>query len=293
MGAFKTVDKLRAENELKAVDKLRAENELKAVVECAEPAAVNKALIAQQFGRSARSYDCVADMQRQIALELISIDELPPQPLVDLGCGTGYALSVFAQLGLSDLAGLDLASEMLSEAALKVPSAVLEQGDIEALPYPDQTFSTVFSSSAVQWCDLPLVLSEIYRVSERGGRLLLSSFVRGTLQSWRDLWQLSDTERFISVSDFKAAITVSGFIEPRFWTKSYLQRFSSFESAVNSIRDLGAGHNGREQRRGLMGRRQYADIRAGVERIIDQQGFIELAYEVVFVSARKPGVVDG
>ena len=257
---------------------------------------MNKALVQRQFERCAPNYDRIAGMQRQIADQLFCSLGEERVSIADLGCGTGYALGRLSELGFKRLAGLDIASSMIDIAKKEVPAATYHQGDIEALPYRDGEFTAIFSSSAIQWCDLRRALLEMHRVLAPGGQLLLSSFVQGTLDTWRRLWRLNDDQRFVSLADFSVIIDQVGFVDVEMWSERVTQRFTSFEQAVRSIRDLGAGHNGRDQRRGLMGRQHYALIKSKVEHMVENQGFIELDYQVVFVSARKKikalGVTD-
>jgi len=251
---------------------------------------LNKDHIRRQFNRSATSYDRVAGMQRDIVDHLIA--KLPTEiakakVIADLGCGTGYALAQLTKCAsLADLVGVDLAPNMLECVAQRLMNVDLRQGDIEALPLQDGAADLSFSSSAIQWCDLGRAINEIKRVTRAGGCIAISSFVEGTLESWRRLWPVSGA-RFMSGTAFSAAIHAAGLSDVELQFKTYQQRFYSFEHAVKSIRDLGAGNAEQDRTRGLMGRAQYRAIKRRAEQIIEQQGGIVLTYKVVFVVARK------
>lgn len=253
----------------------------------------NKNHIQRQFDHSAITYDRVASMQRLIADELLALLDRTAESVVDLGCGTGYALSKMKRSGITTITGLDLAPGMLEHALNVLPEARLVQGDIESLPFISGEFDVTFSSSAIQWCELSSALREVDRVTKPGGQVLMSSFLRGTLQSWRRLWRLDEQQRFASLAMFQGELAFLGWANLRIWTKSYPQRFASFDEAVSSIRDLGAGNMSSERKPGLMGRRQFTAIKSSIEAIIQQRGYIELEYEVVFVSARKAAFAYG
>jgi SAM-dependent methyltransferase len=54
-------------------------------------------------------FDALVDSSRQSARQVVPllVDWLAPQSVVDIGCGTGAWLSVFAELGVQDYVGLD------------------------------------------------------------------------------------------------------------------------------------------------------------------------------------------
>lgn len=249
-----------------------------------------KSRIQRQFNRSALNYDAVAGMQREIVDELLGERVVEAKTAVDLGCGTGYGLARLAKLTQADLVGVDIAPAMLHCAASVCPAARFSLADIESLPFNDASFGLTLSCSALQWCELDQALAEIKRVTKPGGQILLTSFLSDTLAEWRRLWGLDDTRRFLSLTEFQAKIDQAGLSSARLWSKTYTQRFLSFHDAVSSVRDLGAGNAEAGTGKGLMGKRQLRAIQQQVEVLIDDQGYIELPYEVVFVRARKDRV---
>jgi len=252
--------------------------------------------VQRQFARSANRYDEFAGMQRDIVDELLGVLDIGIDSAVDLGCGTGYGLRRLAALSEATLTGLDLAPDMLSVASDEiVPDNVVGDcqpvsfvlGDIESLPFKDRCFDLVLSSSALQWCELSRALMEIRRITRPGGQIRLSSFLNGTLRDWRRLWSIDEHNRFLSYAEFTQCIEAVGFKNPRIWRRQIRQTFYTFESAVASVRDLGAGNAGRERPKGLMGKQRFRQIRQNIEAQIEREGSIALPYEVVFVSAVK------
>lgn len=253
---------------------------------------LNKQHIQRQFDQSALRYDYVAQMQREIVehlSKLVLLEGEPPKKLVDAGCGTGYGLkALMALFPGTESVGLDLAQAMLDVTHKEVPHAVLVQGDMEQMPFDDQSFDLSWTSSAIQWCDLDLALSELVRVTKPGGQLMVSTFCHGTLQWWRDVWGLdSSTQRFLSVDAIEYALRSTNLKEVVVTRKTFYQRFTSFSSAVASIRDLGAGNAERSRRKGLLGVTQYRAIKEKCEDVIERDGCLSLPYDVVFITARR------
>jgi len=52
--------------------------------------------------------------------------------------------------------GLDAAAALLGVAPERVPTADLREGELEALPYPDDSFDTVTAFNAVQYAADPV-----------------------------------------------------------------------------------------------------------------------------------------
>jgi ubiquinone/menaquinone biosynthesis C-methylase UbiE len=69
--------------------------------------------------------------------------------LLDVGCGSGYALLLAAKRGAS-VSGFDASAELLDVARARLAEADFRQGDLEALPYQDDTFDAVTAFNSVQ-----------------------------------------------------------------------------------------------------------------------------------------------
>jgi len=97
-----------------------------------------------------------------------------PTRILDLGCGTGTAARILKTHGFP-VVGLDGSRSMLDAARNKgEPSLPLLQADFRALPFPDRSFSTVFSmfdaiNNLLTPDDLEQAFREVYRVLTPGG----------------------------------------------------------------------------------------------------------------------------
>lgn len=101
--------------------------------------------------------------------------------LVDVGTGTGRMLELFAPRA-SDAIGIDRSPEMLRLARVKldeagVVGASLRQGDMFALPLPDDHADTVILHLVLHFAATPgQVIAEAARILRPGGQLLIADF---------------------------------------------------------------------------------------------------------------------
>lgn len=97
--------------------------------------------------------------------------------LLEVGCGTGVlAREAIKLVGANgSVTGLDLSESMLGVARQLVPGAVFHQGDVQALPFPDESFDHVIASFMLMFvADQASGVSEMLRVLKPGGRLVVS-----------------------------------------------------------------------------------------------------------------------
>ncbi len=266
---------------------------------------LDKQRVGHQFNKSAYVYDQHSGMQREIVDALLGKADVKRMlrsqrdnvPVAcDLGCGTGYALSKIAsEVSPCYLIGLDLAPAMLQLAADRLAKTNnqhlnLLEGDIESSPVSSASVDLCISSSALQWCDNEAAFAEIHRILKPGGYALLSSFTLGTLAQWRELWGGVNNQRFLTLNEFETAARSSGLYVDELSCEQKVQSFLSFDAALASVRDLGAGNAGQSRGRGLMGANRFRRIVAQVNDIIGEKGQIDLVYEVVYLLAHKPAI---
>ena len=98
--------------------------------------------------------------------------------LCDVGCGAGGALAMAAARGAT-VAGLDATPELLAIAAERVAAADLHEGDIEELPWADDSFDVVTGFNSFQFAGDPeRALREARRVTVTGGKVVVATWGR-------------------------------------------------------------------------------------------------------------------
>lgn len=206
------------------------------------------ALLKQNFSRHAAQYDARAHFQRLQCARVAdaALMLLPPTARVlDMGCGTG----MFRRLTLEkrpqwQWLGLDLAPGMCAEAQRLGP---VLQADAAAIPLTDCAVDAVVSSLCLQWVpDLAGVMQEIARVLRPGGRAVLATLVRGTLDELRDA--AADAALPLSLlpmrpeSDYCSAIREAGLNILRADTRRDVEHYASVSDLLNTMRGIGAGN---------------------------------------------------
>ena len=249
-----------------------------------------KARIAERFSRAAERYDDLAQVQLDIAFDLIR--GLPTQlgRCLDLGCGTGR---VTRQLtGRCEwILGGDLAFNMLQHAQTQLADPHWINLDAESLPFQNDCLDTVVSSMALQWCNpIDSALAEIHRVLKAGGKGYLAILSDGSLFEMRNSWLSVDGQGRINPFQTPEALILAakqaGFVVHSH-LKSFVTWHDSVKSAMNSIRGIGAGH--------VSGGNDAAPLRPSVWLQMQQQysqvygvnGQVPLTYQVLFMEIIK------
>ncbi len=98
----------------------------------------------------------------------------PEATLLDAGCGPGYVAGAASVLG-ADCKGLDFSPSMVAAAKRRYPGTAFVQGDVEALPFEDNSFDAVVSNIVLFHVTNPAVaVTEAFRVLKPGGYFAFS-----------------------------------------------------------------------------------------------------------------------
>ncbi len=138
-------------------------------------AAFDQRALGYEQGWRGRMHHDIADRAVQLALSV----HAEPQRVLDVGCGTGYLLRMLARRcpDASELSGIDAAPAMIATAGKAADDQRLRftVGTAERLPYPDDAFDLVVSTTSFDhWADQRAGLSECARVLTPGGHLVLT-----------------------------------------------------------------------------------------------------------------------
>jgi SAM-dependent methyltransferase len=101
--------------------------------------------------------------------------------LLDVACGSGGLCLMAARAGVKDVSGVDLASNNIAaakeRAAAENLSIHFQEGDAEALPFPDASFDFVTSIFGAMFAPRPEVAAaELLRVCRPGGTIAMGNW---------------------------------------------------------------------------------------------------------------------
>lgn len=251
-----------------------------------------KQRVAQQFGRAAKRYDDVANVQLDIAFDAMQC--LPDRmgSLLDIGCGTGRISELLAKRSQS-VKGVDLAPGMIELAAetyRHIKNMSFSVGDAEKLPFACGYFDDVFSSMALQWCD-PIApsFSEIFRVMKPGGKGIITMLSAGSMneldQAWRHIGEAERVNQFTSHESLVETAKAVGF-EVQNKVIPYVTYHQNLTCLLNSVRHVGASVIPKSEKRRPLTRQILADLEHAYSNF-SCKTLLPLTYQVSFISVKK------
>jgi len=104
--------------------------------------------------------------------------------LLDIACGSGYALGRAARAGAAT-SGIDASVQLVEIAQRRAPNSDVRAGDMFALPWPDDRFDVVTSFNGI-WGGCTDALREAHRVLRSGGTIGLTFWGPGSKLDLRD-----------------------------------------------------------------------------------------------------------
>lgn len=99
--------------------------------------------------------------------------------ILDLGCGSGVHIKLFAER-CRQITGVDFSEQMLLQAEKELEGIdkrkwTLKQADAQELPFPDKSFDVVISMGLLDYVPSPeQVLSECHRVLKDSGTIIFT-----------------------------------------------------------------------------------------------------------------------
>jgi SAM-dependent methyltransferase len=95
---------------------------------------------------------------------------------LDVGCGPGLAVQVFAQT-IANVAGIDASTAFIDIARERAPGRSFRVGEMETLPHADGSFDVVTGFNAFQYAASPInALREARRVAQPNGAVVIATW---------------------------------------------------------------------------------------------------------------------
>jgi len=258
---------------------------------------VNNLLQADQinahFSKAAQSYEQGARLQREVAFDALRfLASQQHGTLLDLGCGPGWFHHNLSS-HCDHLVALDLSAAMLQQAERHGIANEFIQADAAAIPLPEHSVDTVFSSLMLQWCaDPAAVFAEIARILKPGGRFVLTTLVEESMfefqQAWRLSGQVPPTLQFSPVADYLQSARKQG-LPCHAQQKSFQLFFPDVFTLAREFKLIGANYTGLKPASipGLAGRAYWQRFADAYQRNLTTQG-LPLTYQVLFIFGQMP-----
>jgi demethylmenaquinone methyltransferase/2-methoxy-6-polyprenyl-1,4-benzoquinol methylase len=152
------------------------------------------AQVAAMFDEVAPSYDLTNDLlsfgQSRFWRVKVrkAVDPKAGQKILDLAAGTGSSTAAFAGEGVTLVAG-DFSEGMLAQGRLRHPEIDFVFADATKLPFADSEFdATTISFGLRNVVDVEAALSQMFRVTKPGGRIVICEFSHVTNPLFRPFY---------------------------------------------------------------------------------------------------------
>jgi demethylmenaquinone methyltransferase/2-methoxy-6-polyprenyl-1,4-benzoquinol methylase len=144
------------------------------------------AQVAAMFDEVAPTYDKTNDLlsfgQSRLWRGIVAkaVDPKSGQSVLDMAAGTGSSTAAFARPGVRLVAG-DFSEGMLAEGRKRHPEIEFVFADATKLPFKAKEFdATTISFGLRNVVDVEAALSEMFRVTKPGGRIVICEFSKVT-----------------------------------------------------------------------------------------------------------------
>jgi len=130
------------------------------------------------WGRAADDWASLQEVQHgpffEAVLDAAGVDE--GVSFFAAGCGGGGASVLASQRG-AIITGLDAAAPLIEIAAERVPDGDFRVGDLESLPFDDDSFDALIASNSIQYAENRIAaLQELARVATSEARIAVGLF---------------------------------------------------------------------------------------------------------------------
>lgn len=254
-----------------------------------------KSDIAQNFGKSVDYYQKHAEVQKEVARRLIASLEpwreiIPPGPILEVGCGTGFVTEGLTELyPKREKIVTDLSPEMVAFCKERFESAdniTFDVLDAEQISKGEPEYAMTVSGFAAQWFEDPaLTLGKLMEATRPGGLLLASFPGSESFPEWKEYCKelgipftgntLPDTEEVV--------IKLStGPVQVDYYEDTVTQKFDSAADFFRHLKGIGAGS--RKEGRALT----PAEMKLLINHWDSKsRGEITVSYHVVFLAVKR------
>lgn len=214
---------------------------------------MNKLKKIRDFNSAAEHYDQDAIMQSMIAEELIerlNYIKINPKRILDLGSATGKNTILLEKIfPKAEIYELDIALDMLRISMNKrsdikklfsPKKRYFINADMDQLPFQNNTFDLIISSSTIQWSEnINLLLKNINKLLKIDGLFLFSSFLKNTLIELQNFKEHTLTQNFLTIQEYAEILNNNNFYDPVLIRDEYRNEYDDALSALRDLKKIG------------------------------------------------------
>lgn len=254
--------------------------------------------ILNSFNTAAEHYEQNAVLQKEVLSRLLErlIDEkkldesFKPLHILDLGCGTGWAIpELLKQFDQVEIFALDFSKNMLKQV-IENNQVHTILNDVHDLPFDDNSVDVVFSNMLIHWCNEKDVFSESMRVLKPGGLLIMSALGETSLvelkQAWLSVDKQAHVHDFPALHDLGDDLLKIGFEEVVVNAEIITLTYKDVVALMKDIKASGGQNANESRKKGLMSRNQLKQLSDAYD-AFREDGKIPASYEVVYLRAKK------
>ena len=252
------------------------------------------------FSKAASQYEQHAVLQKEALerlLERVDFDAFEseqkflPKTILDLGCGTGWAIKPLLQrFKDSHIIAADFSEAMLDQIP-KQAQVEPRQTDAHAIDVHAGSVDLVFSNLMLQWCDEQTVLQEIKRALKPGGLMHLTTMGEHTLHELRHAWSEIDDKphvnRFVPANELADLALRQGYDDVIADSELITMTYGSVIDVMRDLKNIGAHNTDDKRTKGLTSPRVLKELTKHYEQFRTDDGLYPATFELVYLRAKK------
>jgi malonyl-CoA O-methyltransferase len=230
---------------------------------------------------SPADYAKAAALARMVGADMLSRLEwmiLKPTVIVDMGCGTGHAMTGLQQrYPEAQIFALDMAESMLGYAAASL--AICADGG--KLPFKCHSIDLIFANLIFPWCvDSNELLQEWRRVLRPDGLLILTALGLDTLHEWQEVCRDDELPQRLDMHDLGDQLLQAGFSDPVVDVDYYTMTYRDKEQLSMEL-----------QASGMWCPRDHVNLAQRLTEVIAaEDNRWSVTYEIIYAHAFSPSI---
>jgi malonyl-CoA O-methyltransferase len=273
------------------------------------------------FNKKAHHYASNAKIQQIIANDLYHLCPSNKELTLDLGMGPGVNLKKLLEKSTLVL-GVDIAPNMVIEAnnlnlynslgiiadahnlndalnkhlnnSTNLNNCVLDKIDDSYIKklYPFQNkfkqlhgFDMIFSSLALQWCNLDVVLKQLKYCINKNCFIAIAFPIEGTLNELKIATEQcslnAHINQFLTEKEVYNLIKNSEFKNLKIEFKTYYDKFDNIDDFLYSIRGIGANQSSKNQQ--TFSKKNYLTLRNYLHQTLIEKHYLTHTYKISFI----------